>query len=199
MSPCFCELSWYRCMVICQPANSFRALCGISEWTGSSATPSDGSLFGRPYGMEALRLSPGLTSKNWQRCPRWFPYSRLCFHTQSANVFCSSVHVRGSFARPDSWPFRSSLSCWLWQVDLQWQSPLFSPDRATGSVQGAGDILLITAPSFHVLAWSLWSSWVLRQWVMQRVNCWIRHPPRVSFTISFPNPGSGKVGSDFFV
>lgn len=52
-------------MVICQPANSFRALCGNwTGWTGSSATPSYGSLFGRSYGMKAFRLSPGLTSRN---------------------------------------------------------------------------------------------------------------------------------------
>lgn len=30
---------------VCQPANSFRGLCGLSEQTESSATPSDGSLF----------------------------------------------------------------------------------------------------------------------------------------------------------
>lgn len=34
---------------ICQPTNSFRGLCGLSEQTESSATPSVGSLFGRPY------------------------------------------------------------------------------------------------------------------------------------------------------
>lgn len=31
---------------ICQPTNSFRGLCGLSEQTESSATPSVGSLFG---------------------------------------------------------------------------------------------------------------------------------------------------------
>lgn len=59
---------------VCQPTNSFRGLCELSEQTESSATPSDGSLFGRPYGTEALGLSPALTSKDWQRCPTHFPY-----------------------------------------------------------------------------------------------------------------------------
>lgn len=29
------------------------------------------------YGTEALRLSPDLTSKDWQRCPTHFPYSKF--------------------------------------------------------------------------------------------------------------------------
>lgn len=187
-------------MVICLPANSFRALCGISEWTRSSVTLSDSSLFGRPYGMEALRLSSGLTSKHRQRCPRprWFPYSKFCFHVQSANIFCSSVHIRGPFAHPGSRAFHSSLSCWLWQVGLQWQSPLSSPDKATGSVQGAGDIIHYCSQlsCFGLVVVKQLSAETVR--AVQGVNCWIRHLPRVSFTISFPNPVPGKVGSDFF-
>lgn len=76
MSTCFWELSWC-CCVVSQPANSFRAHRRISEWTGSSASPSGGSFFGRPYGTEAFRLSPRLTSRNWQRHPRCLPYAKF--------------------------------------------------------------------------------------------------------------------------
>lgn len=137
---------------VCQPTNSFRGLCGLSEQTESSATPSVGSLFGRHYGTEALRLSPALISKDWQRCPTHFPYSKF-FPYLVCQVFHSLVHVRALFAHPDSQAFCSSLFCYLWQVDLQCQSP-FQSWQDSGSVQGA---LSTTAPTFHTLeqCWGL--------------------------------------------
>lgn len=147
ISPCFWELSWYCCTVICQPSNSFRARLRTSEWIGSSATPSDCSLFGRTYGTGTLRLSSGLTSEIWQRRLSWFPYSKFCFHTHSANFFGSSVHIRALFVHPDSWAFCSSPSRWPWQEDLLWQS-LFQSWHCHGPCAGSRRCYSLLLPAF---------------------------------------------------
>lgn len=124
------------------------------------------------YGTEALRLSPALTSKDWQRCPTHFPYSKFFSLLSLPSVLFFSSCQGLVFTHTGSRAFCSSLSCWLWQVDLQCQSPLSSPDRAPGSVQGAGDIIHHCSHLSHFGA-------------MLRSDCWTTQLPWVFFTASF--------------
>lgn len=69
---------------------------------------------------------------------------------------------------------------------------LSSPDIATGFVQGVGDAVHYCSQlsRFGLIVKQLSAE------TMQRVS-WIRHLPRVFFTICSPNPLLGKVRSDF--
>lgn len=141
---------------VCQLTNSFRGLCGLSEQTESSATPSDGSLSGRPYGTEALGLSPALTSKDWQRWPTHFPYSNffsllslpsfLFFSSCQRLVFSSRLLRFSFFSVFLALAGGSSMSESSFQ---SWQGP-----RLCAGCKGT---LFITAPTFHTLeqCWGL--------------------------------------------